>query len=55
MKEIWLPYKKGSTERSNTKGTGLGLAISKTILELHNFSYGVKNNKEGVTFWFKWL
>lgn len=55
MKEIWLPYKKGSTERSNTKGTGLGLAISKTILELHNFSYSVKNNKEGVTFWFKWL
>ncbi len=55
IKEIWFPYKKGNIERSNTKGTGLGLAISKTILELHNFSYGVKNNEDGVTFWFKWL
>lgn len=55
IKEIWSPYKKGNPERSNTKGTGLGLAISRSILELHKFSYGAKNNEDGVTFWFKWL
>jgi signal transduction histidine kinase len=51
--EIWLPYKKADLSRSNTKGTGLGLAISRTILELHKFSYGAKNNDDGVVFWFK--
>jgi signal transduction histidine kinase len=55
IKEIWYPYKKVSAERSNTKGTGLGLAISRTILELHKFSYGVKNSEDGVIFWFKWM
>ncbi len=53
IKEIWYPYKKGNTERSNTKGTGLGLSISRTILELHKFSYGAKNTEDGVIFWFK--
>lgn len=53
IKEIWYPYKKVNTERSNTKGTGLGLSISRTILELHKFSYGVKNTEDGVIFWFK--
>lgn len=51
--DIWLPYKKGNTERSNTKGTGLGLSIARSILELHKFSYGVKNKEDGVVFWFK--
>jgi len=54
IKEIWLPFKKGNLERSNTKGTGLGLSISRTILELHRFSYGAKNSEDGVIFWFKW-
>ena len=51
----WFPYKKVNVERSNTKGTGLGIAISRTILELHKFSYGVNNNEDGVTFWFRWI
>lgn len=51
--DIWLPYKKGNVERNNTKGSGLGLSIVRTILELHKFPYGVKNNEDGVTFWFK--
>ncbi|HCS10726.1 MAG TPA: hypothetical protein DIV40_04635 [Clostridiales bacterium] len=54
INEIWFPYKKGNTERSNTKGTGLGLSISRTILELHKFSYGAKNTEDGVIFWFKY-
>ena len=53
IEEIWLPYEKGNTERSNTKGTGLGLAISQTILKLHGFSYGAKNSEDGVIFWFR--
>ncbi|MDF2616104.1 MAG: two-component sensor histidine kinase [Sedimentibacter sp.] len=50
---IWLPYTKGNADRSNTKGSGLGLSIVRSILELHKFTYGVKNNEDGVTFWFK--
>lgn len=53
INEIWFPYKKGNTERSNTKGTGLGLSISRTILELQKFSYGAKNTEDGVVFWFR--
>ncbi len=53
IEEIWLPFKKGDTARGNSKGTGLGLAIVRKILELHKFSYGVKNREEGVVFWFK--
>lgn len=51
--DIWLPYKKGNLDRSNTKGSGLGLSIVRTILELHKFKYGVRNEEDGVTFWFK--
>ncbi len=51
--DIWLPYKKGNAERSNTKGSGLGLSIVRTILELHKFTYGVNNKEDGVIFWFK--
>jgi len=53
LDDIWLPYKKGNAERSNTKGSGLGLSIVRTILELHKFPYGAKNKEDGVTFWFK--
>lgn len=51
--DIWLPYIKGNVERSNKNGTGLGLSIVRTILELHKFTYGVKNKEDGVAFWFK--
>lgn len=52
MAELWQPYKKVDAARSNIKGTGLGLAIVRTILELHQFSYGVRNSEDGVIFWF---
>lgn len=51
--DIWLPYKKGNADRGNTKGSGIGLSIVRTILELHKFPHGVKNEKDGVIFWFK--
>lgn len=55
IKDIWQPYKRGDKERSNTKGTGLGLSIVRSILELHKFTYGVKNKENGVVFWFKFI
>ena len=33
-------------------GTGLGLAICRTILELHQYQYGVENKENGVEFYF---
>lgn len=48
-----IPFKKGNTERSNTKVTGLGLSISRTIFELHKFLYGAKNTENGVVIWFR--
>lgn len=53
--DIWLPYIKGNVERSNKNGTGLGLSIVRTILELHKFTYGVKNKEDGVAFWFRFI
>lgn len=51
---IWNKYyKSNKNHQRNTIGTGLGLAIVKNILELHNFEYGVKSNKnKGTTFYF---
>lgn len=47
-------YKSKKNHQRNTVGTGLGLAIVKQILELHNFEYGVKSEKEkGTNFYFK--
>ncbi len=33
-------------------GTGLGLAICRSILELHQYQYGVENKENGVDFYF---
>lgn len=49
MQSIWDTYVSGDRE-----GTGLGLAICKTILELHDFDYGVNNTEKGVAFWFRY-
>lgn len=53
INEIWEPYIKLDLARSKTKGNGLGLAIVRRILELHGFTYGVRNIAGGVIFWFK--
>ena len=53
INDIWMPFKKGNADRGNTKGSGIGLSIVRTILELHKFTYGVKNKEDGVVFWFK--
>ncbi|MDF2925132.1 MAG: two-component sensor histidine kinase [Paenibacillaceae bacterium] len=52
---IWQPYTKADSSRGSTKGTGLGLAISRSILDLHHFRYGARNQDNGVSFWFTFL
>jgi signal transduction histidine kinase len=61
IKNIWERYYRtenndnnnSSTSTSIAIGTGLGLAIVKSILEAHNFEYGVESIEgEGTTFWF---
>ena len=50
IEKMWKPYSKLDSSRVST-GNGLGLAISKRILELHNFKYGAKTNKDQITFY----
>lgn len=51
---IWNKYYKNKKEhKRNLIGTGLGLSIVKNILELHNYKYGVKSEKDkGSNFYF---
>ncbi len=60
IKEDELPYvweryyRVDKGHKRSTQGSGLGLAIIKSILDYHNFSYGVLSTyNKGSTFWFK--
>jgi signal transduction histidine kinase len=46
--QIWYTFVTHDKE-----GSGLGLAICRSILELHDFEYGVQNKEQGVEFYFK--
>lgn len=52
---IWDKYYHSSNKhKRNVVGTGLGLSIVKSILESHNFNYGVETKKNnGTTFYFE--
>ncbi len=52
---IWDKYYKNKKKhKRNLIGTGLGLSIVKSILELHNYEYGVNSIKDkGTTFFFE--
>ena len=54
IKHIWdRYYKTEKNHRRNKVGTGLGLSIVKSILDCHNFTYGVESPKnKGTTFYF---
>ena len=54
---IWEKYLRYSeTHQRAVKGTGLGLSIVKTILDAHNFKYGVISKKDtGSNFFVKFI
>lgn len=54
---IWEPFYKVDTARSRSVrrtfgGHGLGLGIVAALVKLHGQQYGVRNEEDGVTFWF---
>ena len=56
-RRIWEPfYKVDSSHSRDGKrmfgGHGLGLGIVASLLALHEQRYGLRNEKDGVTFWF---
>ena len=55
QKLIWEKYYKNEKNHKRNKiGTGLGLSIVKSILEKHNFVYGVESElNKGTTFYFE--
>lgn len=54
LDRIWEKFYKVDKARSRSYGgSGIGLSIVKTTMELLDGEYGVINEKEGVTFWFK--
>ena len=51
LQNLFTPFYRADQSRNKaTGGSGLGLYIVKTILDLHNFSYNIKNTKQGVIF-----
>ena len=55
IKYIWNKYYHNEKKhKRNMYGTGLGLSIVKTILDNHNYKYGVKSEKgKGTKFYFE--
>lgn len=51
--EIFEVFTKTDKSRQNDGSSGMGLAICKQILELHKYKYGLKNENDGVTFYFE--
>ena len=54
IKHIWDKYYHSDKKhKRNNFGTGLGLSIVKSILQIHNYKYGVKSSNKGTTFYFE--
>lgn len=54
IEKIWTKFYKVDKARTRAYGgSGIGLSIVKAIMESLNQDYGVKNQKNGVEFWFE--
>ena len=54
VKQIWERYYRAREHRRSVAGNGLGLCIVKSILDLHNATFGVDSTVgEGSTFWYE--
>ena len=54
MPHLWEKFYKVDKARTRAYGgSGVGLSIVKAIMESMNQGYGVKNDVDGVTFWFE--
>ena len=54
IKHIWDKYYHSDKKhKRNNYGTGLGLSIVKSILQSHNYKYGVTSSNKGSTFYFE--
>ena len=49
---IWEELYSGDKARTRSDSSGMGLAICKRIFTLHGFTYGCRNETDGVTFYF---
>lgn len=53
MPHLWEKFYKVDKARTREYGgSGVGLSIVKAIMESMNQEYGVRNEEDGVTFWF---
>lgn len=57
QQRIWEPFYKIDSSRARSPkrvfgGHGLGLGTVAALVKLHGETYGVRNEKDGVTFWF---
>lgn len=51
LDQLFQPfYRTDKSRNRHTGGSGLGLFIVKSILDLHNFYYGIDNNEDSVVF-----
>ncbi len=54
LDRIWIKFYKVDKARTRSYGgSGIGLSIVKAVMEQHHEAYGVRNEENGVTFWFE--
>ena len=54
LDRIWIKFYKVDKARTRAYGgSGIGLSIVRAVMEQHHEAYGVRNEEDGVTFWFE--